>query len=120
MPGPHRQGDVWLVHFDEGWERPAIIVSRSELNRGHSVLVVPCTSSLVSERTRSQNHVFLPAGVGGLTKDSAAQAHLIQPVHRERLTSRLGVLEMEQLAEVLLAVAWAIDLFDAVDAQGLS
>ncbi len=118
MPEPLHQGDVWLAHFDEGWERPAIIVSRLQLNRGDAVLVVPCTSSLVQERAKSPNHVLLPSGAGGLSKDSVAQAHLVQPVHRARLMSRLGALEMEQLAEVLLAVAWAIDLFDAVASRG--
>jgi len=112
MPPPFRQGDVWLVHFDEGWERPAVIVSRPELNRGHSVLVVPCTSSLLSERADSPNHVLLPQGLGGLTKPSVAQAHLIQPVPTARLVSRLGALEPEHLGEILLAVAWVVDLFD--------
>lgn len=115
MREPLRQGDLWLVHFDEGWERPAIIVSRPELARGNSVLMVPCTSSLVSERAKSPNHVLLPKGAAGLTTDSVAQAHLIQPVPVTRLMSRLGALGTEQLGEVLLAVAWAIDLFDAAD-----
>jgi len=116
MPEPLRQGDVWLVHLDEGWERPAIIVSRPELNRGHSVLVVPCTSSRVLERAKSPNHVYLPSGVGGLPKDSVAQAHLIQPAPISRLISRLGALDTERLGEVLLAIAWSIDLFDAAEA----
>ncbi|MBM4034927.1 MAG: type II toxin-antitoxin system PemK/MazF family toxin [Planctomycetes bacterium] len=118
MPDQLRQGDVWLVHFDEGWERPAIIVSRHQLNRGNAVLVVPCTSSLAQERAKSPNHVFLPSGTGGLTRDSVAQAHLIQPVHHARLITQLGALETEHLAEVLLAVAWSIDLFDAVASSG--
>lgn len=114
MPQPLRQGDVWLVHLDEGWERPAVIVSRPELNRGNSVLAVPCTSSLVPERAASPNHVLLTKGTAGLTKDSVAQAHLIQPVPLTRLVSRMGALEPERLGEVLLAVAWVIDLFDTV------
>lgn len=112
MPQPLRQGDVWLVHFDEGWERPAIIVSRPELNRGHTVLAVPCTSSRVPERAASPNHVLLTGGTAGLTRDSVAQAHLVQPVPLTRLVSRMGTLAPERLGEILLAVAWVIDLFD--------
>jgi mRNA-degrading endonuclease toxin of MazEF toxin-antitoxin module len=115
MPHALRQGDVWLTHLDEGWERPAIIASRHELNRGHVVLVVPCTSSRVHERARFPNHVLLPSGCGGLTKESVAQAHLIQPIHTRRLMTRLGQLDPEHLGEVLLAIAWAIDLFDIAE-----
>jgi mRNA-degrading endonuclease toxin of MazEF toxin-antitoxin module len=65
MPEPPRQGEVWLVTFQEGWERPAIVVSRKELNRGRLVLVVPCTSSRVEERAKLPNHVLFPRGQGG-------------------------------------------------------
>ncbi len=112
MPDAPRQGELWLVNFQEGWERPAVVVSRQELNRGRLVLVVPCTSSRVAERGRFANHVLLTRGVAGLDTDSVAQAHLIQPVEVSMLLRRLGVLDDEQLAEILLAVAWVLDLFD--------
>ena len=107
-----QQGENWKASFQEGWERPAIIVSRNELNRGRLILVVPCTSSRVDERAIHSNHVFIPSGVGGLTKDTVAQTHLIQPIETSYLERRLGKLTSEQLAEVLLAIAWTIDLFD--------
>ncbi|NQT87954.1 type II toxin-antitoxin system PemK/MazF family toxin [bacterium] len=108
-----RQGDVWLVDFHEGWERPAVVVSRDELNRGRSLLVVPCTSSRVSERVRFANHVHLPQGTGGLAKDSVAQAHLVQPIRTSALLAHMGALDRERLAEVLFALAWVVDLFDS-------
>jgi len=119
MPAPPRQGEVWLVRFQEGWERPAIVVSRGELNRGRLLLVVPCTSSRVEERARFPNHVLLPPSQGGLTKDSVAQAHLIQPVESSLLMRRLGRLQEEHLAQVLLSVAWVIDLFGSPEAETL-
>lgn len=106
------QGEVWWTLFQEGWERPSIVVSRNQLNRGRLVLVVPCTSSRVKERAAYPNHVFLPAGTGGLAKDTVAQTHLIQPIERSLLQEKLGMLDIELLAEVLLAIAWVIDLFD--------
>ncbi len=107
-----KQGEIWWAEFQEGWERPALVVSRDELNRGRLILVVPCTSSFVKERAAYSNHVLFPAGVGGLTTDTIAQTHLIQPLEVSSLVRRMGVLSQEQLAEVLLAIAWTIDLFD--------
>ena len=75
-----KQGEIWWTLFFEGWERPSIVVSRNDLNRGRLVLVVPCTSSRVQERAAYSNHVFFPAGTGDLTRDTIAQAHLIQPI----------------------------------------
>ena len=76
------QGDVWQVYFAEGDERPGVVVTRNELNNGRWLLVVPCTATRVEERTRYSNNVLLPAGTGGLRKDSIAQVHLIQPIER--------------------------------------
>lgn len=58
------------------------------------------------------NHVFIPAGAAGLTKDTIVQTHLIQPIEVNYLERKLGRLHNQLLAEVLLAIAWTIDLFD--------
>ena len=107
-----KQGEIWWAVFFEGWERPSIVVSRNELNRGRLVLVVPCTSSRVQERITYPNHVLIPSGTGELTKDTVAQTHLIQPIEVSYLEKKMGRLDIEQLAEILLAIAWSIDLFD--------
>jgi mRNA-degrading endonuclease toxin of MazEF toxin-antitoxin module len=107
-----QQGEIWLTLFREGWERPAIIVSRNELNRGTTLLVVPCTSSQVETRAAYPNNVLLLAGTGGLSRDSVAQTHLVQPVGLSLLLERMGSLNDEQLAEVLLGLAWVVDFFD--------
>jgi mRNA-degrading endonuclease toxin of MazEF toxin-antitoxin module len=107
-----KQGEIWWALFYEGWERPSIVVSRNELNRGRLILVVPCTSSRVQERSVYSNHVLIPSGTGELTRDTIAQTHLIQPIEVSYLERKMGKLEIEQLAEILLAIAWTIDLFD--------
>jgi mRNA-degrading endonuclease toxin of MazEF toxin-antitoxin module len=107
-----KQGEIWWTVFFEGWKRPSIVVSRNELNRGRLVLVVPCTSSRVQERITYPNHVLIPSGTGELTKDTIAQTHLIQPIEVSYLEKKMGRLDIEQLAEILLAIAWSIDLFD--------
>jgi len=116
MPEHSMQREIWQAAFQEGWERPALVVSRNELNRGRLILVVPCTSSRVEERVVYSNHVFLPSGSGGLAKDTVAQTHLIQPIEVNNLLQKIGALDTERLAEVLLAIAWTIDLFDTAKA----
>jgi mRNA-degrading endonuclease toxin of MazEF toxin-antitoxin module len=106
------QGEIWWTSFYEGGERPSIVVSRNELNRGRLILVVPCTSSRVQERAAYPNHVLIPSGTGELTKDTIAQTHLLQPIEMSFLERKMGKLTIEQLAEILLAIAWSIDLFD--------
>jgi mRNA-degrading endonuclease toxin of MazEF toxin-antitoxin module len=106
-----RQGEVWRIDFAEDLERPGIVVSRDELNAGRLILVVPCTSERIDERARFENHVRLPAGAGGLPKQSVAQVHLIQPVDVSFFIRPYGRLDDEQLGEVLHALAWAVDLY---------
>lgn len=107
-----KQGEIWWTLFYEGWERPSIVVSRNDLNRGRLILVVPCTSSRVKERATYPNHVLIPSNTGELTRDTIAQTHLIQPIEVSYLERKMGKLNIDQLAEILLAIAWSIDLFD--------
>ena len=53
-----------------------------------------------------------PKNTGELTRDTIAQTHLIQPIEAGYLERKMGKLNIEQLAEILLAIAWTIDLFD--------
>lgn len=107
------QGDVWEIDFgEEAGVRPAVIVSRNQLNEGDLLLVVPCTSERVQERIAYPNNVFLCQGKGGLPRDSAAQTHLIQPIRRHYFLRRLGELNYEELGTVLVALAWVVDLFE--------
>lgn len=103
-------GEVHLADVFEGGQRPIVIVSREQLNRGTSFLCVPFTSARVAERRRYANYVFVPAGTGGLREDSVAVAHLVQPVRTESLTERWGALPDVTLQRILIAIAWSIGL----------
>jgi mRNA-degrading endonuclease toxin of MazEF toxin-antitoxin module len=109
-----RQGDVWRVAFYDGGERPAVVISRNELNGGSLVLVVPCTASRVEERQGIPNHAFLAKAIGGLVSDSVAQTHLVQPVEVSSLIERTGRLQKRQLEGVLPAMAWTTALFEGL------
>jgi mRNA interferase MazF len=96
-----QRGDVYLVDFDPtvGAEtqkkRPAILVSNDAANRTAErhqrgvVTVVPVTSNT----TRVYPfQVHIPAGDGGLDRESKAQAEQIRSVDAARLNRRLGAL----------------------------
>jgi mRNA interferase MazF len=100
-----RRGEVRMVDLDpvRGAEankrRPAVLVSNDAANAtaarlGRGVLtVVPVTSSV--ERV-FPFQVLLPAGAGGLPRDSKAQAEQVRSVDAERIGELLGRLP-EQL-----------------------
>jgi mRNA interferase MazF len=100
-----RRGEVRMVDLDpvRGAEankrRPAVLVSNDAANGtaarlGRGVLtVVPVTSSV--ERV-FPFQVLLPAGAGGLPRDSKAQAEQVRSVDAERIGELLGRLP-EQL-----------------------
>lgn len=104
-----RRGEIRLVDLDpaRGAEankrRPAVIVSNDganstarRLGRG-VVTVVPVTSNL---RRVYPFQVFLDRHATGLDVDSKAQAEQVRSVAVERVGRQLGVLSLEQAAEL--------------------
>lgn len=93
------RGELWWVDFDPsmgaeaGKRRPALIVGRDALVRATlehgsgTVTVVPVTSSLTKVYPFQ---VLLPAGTGGLERDSKVQAEQIRTVSVTRLVERMG------------------------------
>lgn len=73
--------------------RPAVIVSNDAANSSAArigrgvVTVVPVTSNV--ERVHPFQ-VLLPAGTGGLPRDSKAQAEQVRSIDAERVGDRLG------------------------------
>jgi len=101
-----QRGEVYLVDLDptRGSEankiRPAVIVSNNAANRAAErngrgiVTLVPVTSN-VSRVFPFQVHI--PAGEGGLTVESKAQAEQVRSVDYERLRRRIGALKPDTL-----------------------
>lgn len=76
-------GEIYMADFPEAGPRPIIVVSREDLNRGHYVLAVLCTSSRFSIRSKLPNSVPFQAGQFGFTKDCVAQCeNLLSIDHR--------------------------------------
>jgi mRNA interferase MazF len=104
-----QRGDVYLVDLDptRGSEsnkvRPAVVVSNNaanrtaERNRRGVITVVPVTSN--TDRVHPFQ-VLLPAGEGGLTVDSKAQAEQVRSVDFERLRRRVGAITPGKLGRL--------------------
>jgi mRNA interferase MazF len=103
-----QRGDVVQVSLDPvigsevGKTRPAVIVQNDLANRSSpTVTIVPISTS--TERA-FPFQVRIPAGEGGLTRDSKALCEQIRTVSRERLVQRLGQLSRERMSEIRTAL----------------
>ena len=65
-------GEIYLADFPDAGPHPVIVVSREELNRGHYVVVVVCTSSRFDARSQLPSCVPFKAGRFGFTVDCVA------------------------------------------------
>ena len=106
-----RQREVWLVRLDpiEGHEqagtRPAVIVSRDELNRSGWSL---CFGVPLSTRDRgSPLHVEVAPPEGGVRTTSYALVDQMRALDRSRLVERWGAVEPEthrRIAAIVLRI----------------
>ena len=93
-------------------KRPVIVVSHDGFNQvpnWRSVIVVPVSTSQ-AQAARGPTAIALPAGAGGLKKDSIALCHQVTTLDRTKLTTCLGLLPPQLLAEVGEGLRIAMDL----------
>jgi mRNA interferase MazF len=103
-----QRGDVFLVNLDPvvgsevGKTRPAIVLQNEMANRtSPTVTVVPLSTN--AERV-FPFQVLIPAGEGGLTRDSKALCEQIRTLSTRRLLQHLGSLPPERLQEIRIAL----------------
>jgi mRNA-degrading endonuclease toxin of MazEF toxin-antitoxin module len=89
-----KPGEIYMADLDVGGRRPAIIVSREDLNQGSYVIVVLCTSANFAVRSGRPNCVPFRSGEFGFTKDCVAQCEAILFLEKTRLDLAQGVLGM--------------------------
>jgi mRNA interferase MazF len=113
-----KQGEVhWadLVHrsgSEQGGRRPVIIISHDGFNQTagwKSIIVAPISTS-ASQSRRGPTVIGIPAGAGGLPKESFALCHQVTTLYRAKLTKRIGILPAEILRQVELGLKATMDL----------
>lgn len=96
-----QRGEIWLVDFGEpvgheqGYRRPAVIMSHDRLNRSRAelVIVIPVTTT----RRGLPSHIEIEPGDSGLKHTSYAKAEDVKSVSTSRLTRRLGTISEDRL-----------------------
>lgn len=103
-----QRGDVFLVNLDPvvgsevGKTRPAIVLQNEMANRTSPTATVVPLSTRVERVFPFQ--VLIPAGEGGLTRESKALCEQIRTLSSKRLLERLGSLPPERLDEIRTAL----------------
>jgi mRNA-degrading endonuclease toxin of MazEF toxin-antitoxin module len=101
-----RPGEIYLVDTDAG-KRPAVVVSREELNRGRWVVAVLITSTHFAVRSALPHCVPFRAGEFGLTRDCVAQAETITFLDSSDLdldAGPIGVLDERRIRDLIRAI----------------
>jgi len=92
--------------------RPVVVVSHDSFNQvptWRSVVVVPVSSSTAQAR-RGPTAIDLPAGSGGLARQSVALCHQVTTLDRQKLHPAIGTLSPMSLARVNAGLRAALDL----------
>jgi mRNA interferase MazF len=102
------RGDVVLVNLDPvvgseiGKTRPAIVLQNEMANRTSPTVTVIPLSTKVDRVFPFQ--VLIPAGEGGLDRDSKALCEQIRTLSTKRLLQHLGSLSPERMKEIHTAL----------------
>lgn len=106
-----RRGDLWLLDLGEpvgseqGWQRPALVISSDEWNRHAKVLtVLPITRTKNDLPTRIE---IEPDTRNGLRDICYARCEDIRSISAARLVNRIGVVDLV----VLNAIGRVLRLF---------
>jgi mRNA-degrading endonuclease toxin of MazEF toxin-antitoxin module len=114
MPRSPQRGELYRVKADAvGKPRPIVIVSRAELNGGHSVTVVPLSTQQIEQRAQRPSCVVLEAGAGGLPERSVANCAdvtLLRLSELDRNGGPLGRLDDAQMERINTALRWSLGL----------
>jgi mRNA-degrading endonuclease toxin of MazEF toxin-antitoxin module len=106
-----RPGEIYMAEFPEAGRHPVVVVSREELNRGHYIAAVFCTSSRFSIRSTLPNCVPYRAGQFGFTADCVAQCENILSIEKSQLdlsAGPIGMLDTSSLRDVVRAIGYVI------------
>ena len=104
------KGEVWLINLDPtiGAEirktRPAVIVSEDAIGILPLRVIVPITDWKDRYAIAAWMILLTPDAQNGLAKPSAADAFQIRSVSQERFVQRIGVINSQQLNQIIEAI----------------
>jgi mRNA interferase MazF len=113
-----RRGEIWEAELrprsgsEQSGRRPVLVISNDgfhEIDSWRSVVVVPCSTS-DKQRARGPTAVPLKKGAGGLRKGSVVVCHQVTTLDRDKLVTRWGALDADELAAVEAGLRAALDL----------
>ena len=109
-----RRGDLWLLDFgnpvgrEQGWTRPALVVSSDHWNRhAQTLTVMPLTRTKHDLPTRVE---IEPDRRNGLDETSYARCEDIRSVSEQRLLHRLGTADPLVMATIGAVVRIFLEL----------
>jgi len=113
-----KRGEIYWAELaprsgsEQRGRRPVVVVSHDSFNRvpaWRSVVVVPVLTSAAQTR-RGPTAIDLPAGSGGLARQSVALCHQVTTLDRQKLHRTIGTLAPAFLARVNAGLRAALDL----------
>ncbi|MEH2210033.1 type II toxin-antitoxin system PemK/MazF family toxin [Nostoc sp.] len=109
------RGDVLLcdlnpvVGTEQAGIRPVVVV---QIDRANAVsphtIIAPFTSKI--RRAILASHVFVPAGIGGLSQDSVVLCEQLRVVDKSRIIRVIGHLDDNYLDELAIALCTILGL----------
>jgi mRNA interferase MazF len=111
-----QRGDIYQANLnptqgsEQAGTRPVIIVSRDAINDNSPVVIAVPVTGAENKAKRYPTHVPLPAGAGGLVKDSLAITEQVRAITKARLKVNMGHLRLEHMSLISAALKIALDL----------
>lgn len=110
-----RRGDVVfcdlnpVVGTEQAGIRPVVVV---QIDRANAVsphtIIAPCTTKIRGAILAS--HVFVPAGIGGLSQDSVVLCEQIRVIDKSRIIRVIGHLDDSYLDNLAIALCTILGL----------
>ncbi len=114
-PRSPRRGEIWLVALDptRGSEiqktRPCVVVSTDALAKLPVRVIVPLTGWQAHHDERLYTVPVSRDEKNNLEKDSSADPVQVRCVSLERFESRVGVIDRDQLADIVVALSMLVE-----------
>ncbi len=90
-----------VVGSEQGKTRPVLIISEEEINQILPVVNVLPITSRKQGRIIYPNEVIIPAGTGGLEKESIVLCYQIRTLDKKRLAKEMGKIDDLELQEAI-------------------